>query len=41
MRILFISDIHGVPSTLSAALEQGERLGYDRLVPLVLKDCSF
>ena len=34
MRILFISDIHGVPSTLSAALEQGERLGYDRLVLL-------
>ena len=34
MRILFISDIHGVPSTLSSALEQGERLGYDRLVLL-------
>lgn len=34
MRILFISDIHGVPSTLTAALEQGEKLGYDRLVLL-------
>ncbi len=34
MRILFLSDIHGVPSTLEAALRQGERLGYDRLVLL-------
>ena len=34
MRILFVSDIHRVPSTLSAALEQGEHLGYDRLVLL-------
>ncbi len=34
MRILFISDIHGVPSTLTAALEQGGRLGYDRIALL-------
>lgn len=31
MRILFISDIHGVPSTLEAALAAGDCLGYDRL----------
>ena len=31
MRILFISDIHGVPSTLEAALKAGDSLGYDRL----------
>lgn len=31
MRILFISDIHGVPSTLEAALAAGEKLGYDRI----------
>ena len=31
MRILFISDIHGVPSTLEAALAAGDSLGYDRL----------
>ena len=34
MRILFISDVHGVPSTLAAALEKGEALGFDRLVLL-------
>ena len=34
MRILFISDVHGVPSTLAAALEKGNALGYDRLVLL-------
>lgn len=34
MRILFLSDIHGVPSTLEAALSAGDRLGYDRLVLL-------
>ena len=34
MRILFVSDVHGVPSTLAAALEKGEALGYDRLVLL-------
>lgn len=34
MRILFLSDIHGVPSTLEAALEVGEKLGYDKLVLL-------
>ena len=34
MRIVFVSDIHGVPSTLAAALEQGEQLGFDRLVLL-------
>ncbi len=34
MRILFISDIHGVPSTLEAALAAGESLGWDKLVLL-------
>ena len=34
MKILFISDIHGVPSTLAQALRQGESLGYERLVLL-------
>ena len=34
MRILFISDIHGVPSTLEAALALGDAMGYDRLVLL-------
>ncbi len=34
MRILFISDIHGVPSTLEAALKAGDALGYDKLVLL-------
>lgn len=34
MRILFLSDIHGVPSTLEAALAAGESLGYDKLVLL-------
>ena len=31
MRILFLSDIHGVPSALDAALEAGKALGYDRI----------
>ena len=34
MRILFISDIHGVPAALEAALAKGEALGYDRLALL-------
>ena len=34
MKLLFLSDIHGVPSTLEAALAVGETLGYDRLVLL-------
>ena len=34
MRIVFISDIHGVPSTLEAALAAGESLGWDKLVLL-------
>ena len=34
MRILFISDIHGVPSTLETALAAGAKLGYDRIVLL-------
>ena len=34
MRILFLSDIHGVPSTLEAALAAGDALGYDKLVLL-------
>ena len=34
MKILFLSDIHGVPSTLEAALAAGESLGFDKLVLL-------
>lgn len=34
MKILFISDIHGVPSTLKQALEAGAKLGYDKIVLL-------
>ena len=34
MKILFLSDIHGVPSTLEAALAKGEALGYDKIVLL-------
>jgi len=34
MRILFISDIHGVPSTLEQALAKGDELGYDKLMLL-------
>ena len=34
MRVAFISDIHGVPSTLSAALKVIDTLGYDKLVLL-------
>ncbi len=34
MRILFLSDIHGVPSALEAALSAAETLGWDRLVLL-------
>ncbi len=34
MRIAFISDIHGVPSALDAALSAAETLGYDKLVLL-------
>ena len=34
MKIAFISDIHGVPSTLSAALMVIDTLGYDKLVLL-------
>lgn len=34
MRILFLSDIHGVPSTLEAALKVGEALGYDKIAIL-------
>lgn len=34
MRILFLSDIHGVPSALAATLKAGEKLGYDKLVLL-------
>jgi putative phosphoesterase len=34
MRILFLSDIHGVPSTLEAALAAAEPLEYDRIVLL-------
>ena len=34
MKILFISDIHGVPSTLKAALAKAEALGFDVLALL-------
>lgn len=34
MKLAFISDIHGVPSTLEAALAVIDSLGYDRLVLL-------
>ena len=34
MRILFLSDIHGVPSTLEAAFESASSLGYDKIVLL-------
>lgn len=34
MRILFLSDIHGVPSALEAALALGESLGYDKIALL-------
>lgn len=34
MRILFLSDIHGVPSSLDAALAAGDSLGWDKIVLL-------
>ena len=34
MRILFLSDIHGVPSTLERALASADALGYDRIALL-------
>ena len=34
MKIAFMSDIHGVPSALSAALSAADSLGFDRLVLL-------
>lgn len=34
MKIMFVSDIHGVPSTLEAALAKGDALGFDKLVLL-------
>jgi putative phosphoesterase len=34
MKIVFMSDIHGVPSALEAALAKADALGYDRLVLL-------
>ena len=34
MRIAFLSDLHGVPSTLEAALQKADALGYDKLVLL-------
>ena len=34
MKILFLSDIHGVPSTLEAAFAAADTLGYDRIVLL-------
>ena len=37
MKIAFMSDIHGVPSMLKAALSAADSLGYDRLVLLYPK----
>ena len=34
MRILFLSDIHGVPSALEKALEKADAMGYDRIALL-------
>ena len=34
MRIVFLSDSHGVPSTLEAALKKADSLGYDKIVLL-------
>jgi len=34
MRILFLSDIHGVPSTLEAAFASASTLGYDKIALL-------
>ena len=34
MKIVFMSDIHGVPSALEAALAKADSIGYDRLVLL-------
>lgn len=34
MKIVFMSDVHGVPSTLKAALSAADTLGYERLVLL-------
>ena len=34
MKLLFISDIHGVPSTLEQTLAAGAALGYDKIVLL-------
>ena len=34
MRIVFISDIHGVPAALDAALAAASALGYDRIALL-------
>ena len=34
MRILFLSDIHGVPGALDAALAVGDSLGYDKIALL-------
>lgn len=34
MKILFLSDIHGVPSTLEAALNKAGVLGFDKIVLL-------
>ena len=34
MKILFLSDIHGVPSTLEQALNAAEPLKYDKIVLL-------
>jgi putative phosphoesterase len=34
MKIIFISDIHGVPSTLEKVLESAQRLNYDKIALL-------
>ena len=34
MKILFLSDIHGIPSTLERAIDKGSTLGFEKLVLL-------
>lgn len=34
MKLVFLSDVHGVPSTLEAALAAADKLGYDKIVLL-------
>ena len=40
MRVLFLSDIHGVPSALEAAFQRAATLGYDKIVLLGGKEAG-